>query len=299
MKFNWKTFLLYASLIIVGGGLIFILVKTVQGKNTGFETKTLWDWMDLFIIPLVLAIGAFFLDRSEKKLEREIATDRQQEAALQSYLDRMTDLLLEKKLLTTKDKEVRDVARTRTVSIMRVLDTKRNSLVIQFLREAKLITDENSLFHDATMSGMNLKNLDLKNVYLQRANLQSAQLQGADLRRAQLMGVNLQDADLQDANLQGAYLMNANLRGANLQHADLQRVPLDGAALNNADLKDANLRHAHLWDASLEDANLIGAILWDAVLHGSYLRGAIITDEQLAQAKSLEGATMPDGTIHD
>jgi uncharacterized protein YjbI with pentapeptide repeats len=36
-----------------------------------------------------------------------------------------------------------------------------------------------------------------------------------------------------------------------------------------------------------------------ADLSGTDLRGAIVTDEQLAQAKSLKGATMPDGTVHE
>jgi hypothetical protein len=30
-----------------------------------------------------------------------------------------------------------------------------------------------------------------------------------------------------------------------------------------------------------------------------YLNEAIVTDEQLTQAKSLKGATLPDGTVHD
>jgi len=102
MKPRWKTCLLYPSLIIVGGGLIYILVETVKAKNTGFETKALWDWMELLIIPLVLAIGAFFLNQSERETERETAKDRQQEAALQAYIDNMSELLLKEKLRTTK-----------------------------------------------------------------------------------------------------------------------------------------------------------------------------------------------------
>ena len=156
MNSRWKQYLLYASLIIVGGGLIFILVETVRAKNTGFETKTLWDWMELLIVPLFLAGGAFFLNRSEKEierqrtedranLEREIATDRQQEAALQSYLDRMAELLLEKKLRTTENKEVRNVARTRTLAVLRTLDGTRKGIVLRFLKEAGLIDKEKTI----------------------------------------------------------------------------------------------------------------------------------------------------------
>jgi uncharacterized protein YjbI with pentapeptide repeats len=59
----------------------------------------------------------------------------------------------------------------------------------------------------------------------------------------------------------------------------------------------------------LEWANLSGADLHGATLYKTdlsradlflvNLRGAIGTAEQLAQAKSLEGVTMPDGTKHD
>jgi uncharacterized protein YjbI with pentapeptide repeats len=39
---------------------------------------------------------------------------------------------------------------------------------------------------------------------------------------------------------------------------------------------------------------LQGANLTDAVLRGANLSNAKVTSEQLAEAKSLEGATMPD-----
>ena len=41
------------------------------------------------------------------------------------------------------------------------------------------------------------------------------------------------------------------------------------------------------------EANLVGAMLEDAKL-----LGANVTTEQLDKAKSLKGATMPDGSIH-
>jgi uncharacterized protein YjbI with pentapeptide repeats len=310
MKQGWK-YLLYASIIIAGG---FILFQTIRLKNTGFEGKTLWDWMELLIIPLVLAGGAFFLNRSERETEREIATDRQQEAALQSYFDRMAELLLKEKLRTTKKAEVRDVARTRTLSIMRVLDTNRNNLVLQFLREAKLITDNNSILNGAWMDGMNLKKLNLVGVSLQEvllsdanlhganlagANLQNAVLGDTNLQSAILGGANLEDAYLQESNLQGAYLKGAYLKDAylilaNLARADLRGADLRSANLRDVDLKDADLRGAKLSNADLERAKLKGANLEHAVL-----KNVKVTEEQLAKAKSLKGATMPDGTIHE
>ena len=104
---------------------------------------------------------------------------------------------------------------------------------------------------------------------------------------------------LTDGTLSGVYLHDADLRGANLQWADLSQAQLSMAHLHEANLHDANLRGANLWWADLTGADLSGADLTGADLSGANLRGAKVTNEQLRQADSLKGATMPDGTIHD
>jgi uncharacterized protein YjbI with pentapeptide repeats len=45
--------------------------------------------------------------------------------------------------------------------------------------------------------------------------------------------------------------------------------------------------------------DLTGADLRQADLSGADLTGAKVTDAQLAQLRSLTGATMPDGTVHE
>ncbi|MFN8492380.1 MAG: pentapeptide repeat-containing protein [Caldilineaceae bacterium] len=75
------------------------------------------------------------------------------------------------------------------------------------------------------------------------------------------------------AQLAGSDLSYLNLQGTNLQGADLRR-----ANLHRADLTNVNLR-----DADLSDANLTGAR---------------VSQNQLDQAKSLTGATLPDGTVY-
>lgn len=266
MKSTWKKYLLYGSVIIIGGGLSFILIQTVRAKNTGFETKTLWDWMELLIIPLVLGFGAFFLNRSERaiehqiaedraKVEREIATDRQREAALQSYLDRMADLLLKENLRFSENKEVRNVARIRTLTVLRALDGERKGMLVLFLQEAGLIRRDGII--------------DLTGADLTKADLERAHLNGANLSGSFLLSAQLFLADLTAADVSGAYLLDVNLTDANLTEANLRDAWLDGANLTGADLTGADLSGAtfHPW--------------------------------QLAAVQSLKGTTMPDGTKHD
>ena len=163
-------YLLTASMFIaMASALIWIALKGYSVAWTGFgdytkpdgdfiRGKTLWDWMQLFIIPISLSIGVFLLNRAERSNEREIAIDRQREAALQSYLDKIADLLLKEKLRTTESEEVRNVARGRTLTVLRGLDGTRKGIVVHFLYEAGLLS--NSTFRgNLLLSGRENLNL--------------------------------------------------------------------------------------------------------------------------------------------
>ena len=80
-----------------------------------------------------------------------------------------------------------------------------------------------------------------------------------------------------------------------LQHVKSYFYLLD---LSNTQLIRIDLREADLYKANLYKADLREAKLHKADLRGADLTGAMITGEQLNTAKSLKGATMPDGSIH-
>jgi len=242
--------------------------------------KTLWDWLQLFIVPLALAaIGLWFsaqqdshqqkIEEKRAKSDRHIEEQRAQDAALQAYLDQMSQLMLEGDLLDSKqESEVRTLARARTLTVLTRLDSRRKGSVVQFLHEASLIKKERPV---VSLSAVRLRGADLSHLDLLEANLSGANLNWADLSGTDLSGANLTGgAHLNDAILSGADLSGANLSGANLSGADL--------------------RETYLVETNLRDTDLSGANLRDA-------RG--VTDKQLLQAKTLEGATMPDGSIHD
>ena len=188
--------------------------------GTGLEGKTIWDWLQLAIIPVVLAGGALLFNRTEKKneitiaetrkkSEQEIAKDRQREQALQNYIDKMTELLLQNNLRGSQvEDEVRVVARTRTLTTLGILDGMRKGTLLRFLFEAGLINKENVIVN---LKGADLKDANLWNASLRSANLEHTHLEGAILLKAGLMSVNLEGA-----NLSGACLISANLQGADL-----------------------------------------------------------------------------------
>jgi hypothetical protein len=173
--------------------------------------KTLWDWLDLLIVPIVLAIGGFLFTRSETRATQAAAERRAQEGALQAYLDHMSAMLLPNKdqpslYRAHPGDSLSSVARARTLTVLPRLDGDRKARVVQFLHESGLIAKKRP---NVAMIGADLRVAYLLGVNLRGAALTSANLIGADLRVAYLLGVNLKDA-----NLSGANLSEANLSGA-------------------------------------------------------------------------------------
>src|SRR5687767_11870991 len=96
----------------------------------GFRGKTLWDWLQLLIVPAILIVATFVWSASQtrsdnKREDRRIAADRaaaeeaRQDATLQGYLDQMSGLMLRDRLLASRDgSAVRAVARTVTLATL-------------------------------------------------------------------------------------------------------------------------------------------------------------------------------------
>jgi len=324
----------FAALLFLG---VVICGYLFGWKWTGLPKRSFWDWLDLLIVPVVLAIGGYLFTRFENKATQAAAERRAQEEALQAYLEQMGQLLLDKDpplRKSEKDSEVRTLARARTLTVLARLDGDYKARVVQFLYESGLITKDRVVdlngapLSGAILSGAILMGADLSWANLSeadlRANLSGANLEGASLSKASLRNANLSGASLRNANLSDADLWKAELRGVDLRGADLSGVNLRNADLGEAILSGADLSGVNLFEANLREANLNGAFLSGAFLSGAFLSradlreadlreadlreadlreadltGAIVSDGQLDQAQSLKGATMPNGQKYE
>lgn len=205
--------------------------------------KTIWDWLELLIVPILIAIaaGIFTLISTSRQIEisrqlNEIhkqrdkdVKNRNQQDLLLEYMDEISGLV-EQQLLNLDDndsKAQKTIATARTISILRALDSDRKGELIQFLSTVQLINADNPVI---------------------------------DLFSANLMNANLKISILRKADLNATLLFGANLWGTNLIEADLSQAILKEASLEKANLEKANLKEANLNQTNLNKANFIGAI---------------------------------------
>src|SRR5215208_6533622 len=119
--------------------------QQMKQSRWGFRGKTVWNWLELLIVPLALAvIGLLFtmqqnaqqmhIEDRRDSAQQEIEDQRNQDAVLQAYLDQMSDLILNRDLLESgKGAAVYTLAQARTSTVVAVLDAEHNSSVTRFL----------------------------------------------------------------------------------------------------------------------------------------------------------------------
>src|SRR5215210_6981864 len=307
---QWLTVIV--AVLVTLGVLSYLIYIGYSLEWTGFgqsskdesvqPAKTLWEWLGLLFVPAMLALGGFLLNRWQKQHEDRIqdaqeryeklaARQRAQNEMLRTYLDQMSDLMVDRKM--RKDPPQSDthrLAQARTIATLLGLDRDYKRRPLKLIYELELITKNEPLLN---LKNAGLDTADLREVTLHDACLKEVDLRRADLRGADLKGSDLKEADLRGANLSNADLSNTCLAGANLLPYDI-RHPSKLNATNLSNGSDPN-------DIDPSDDHMIPADLTGAYLSGANLRGATgMTPEELEQqAKSLKGATMPDGSKHD
>jgi hypothetical protein len=182
-----------------------------------------------------------------------------QDDVLQAYLDKIGELLLRKKEALRGSEEEDEVQLLARARTLTTLDALGPE------RQARVLR---FLYETKLIQTQQTPEAARKAPVI---SLKFAVMQGIDLHRRQL----LKGADLTQATLTNADLTGANLTGTDLTGANLTWVRLAGAKLDKAILTRADLTHADLTGIK-----------------------SITREELQRQAKSLKGATMPDGTKH-
>jgi uncharacterized protein YjbI with pentapeptide repeats len=295
---------------------------------TGFPQKSLFDWIQILVIPIAVAIGTFILNRAAKRRDDAAQLEQrkqaeavevrcEEEAALQAYFDYMSGML------TDPDRPLRRsylgdalsvAVRAQTLTVLgRVQSGERKRSVLHFLYEARLISKKHPIIslvgarlERVDLSGSNLSGAYLERVFLffadlsgtnleeailENATFWAVDLEGANLRRAKLEGAHLYTSDFQDANLQGASLQGAEIGGIYLEGDYLEGAYLEGTDLRGADLQGAGLRDVDLQGADLRGADLRGANLKGSDLQGVDLQGVDLRKAVLAKV-DLRGAKL-------
>jgi uncharacterized protein YjbI with pentapeptide repeats len=280
-------------------------------SEQGRPPKTLWDWLQLLIIPAGLAIVLLVLSNAQAERDRRRETraaerdrasalDRARAETLRGYLQQMSDLTLNHHLLASREgASVQTIASTVTLATVNQLDGRRKGLVLQYLVGAGLV--------DADYPKVSLDAADLRGLIApsgltaSNVDLDGADFRDADFSRAGTLGYSHDPkrpgyASFRRADLRGAVFRNPGgglLVGnvifslADLRGADFSGVSFGRAVFETTCLSGARFVGAGLTGASFLHAQGIGVDFSHADLSRARFQNSARSKRRLARLMHL------------
>ncbi len=227
---------------------------------TGWAGKTLWDWQALLFFPVISGLFIALI----ATLITLYQNDRQQDLE-NLRVERAQDLENSRVERAIVDAYLEDMG---TLLLEEDLRTEGENSDVRLLARARTM---------AALDGVS----GYRKVRLLEFLSETKLIQRGSPGEPPI--ISLRFADLSNAPL---------VRREILSYTDLEKVQLDNANMDNIKLIGTNLRGADLTGADLTGADLTGADLTEAILKDA--EGGISCQET-ENAKSLEGATMPNG----
>ncbi|MEB3316024.1 MAG: pentapeptide repeat-containing protein, partial [Candidatus Melainabacteria bacterium] len=248
-------------------------------KWSGFQKKSFWDWLQLLIVPLMLALGAFYLNSAADFRDNQIAQEQKHQEILTDYFSKMQDLIVETKKSkqtpgskesNSKERlllEFRPTAQALTLSVLEQLDGKRKGKVITYLAESQLITITVDNNKPSTQPEIKLDGANLKKIVLENVDLYGI----IDMKnKGQIInGIEINNANMEGANLSQVNLFKSNLSGSNLKNATLKNVNFTGSIM-----KDSKFINGQI-----TDVNFTGVSLSQTIFDNIKLENITISDK--------------------
>jgi uncharacterized protein YjbI with pentapeptide repeats len=209
--------------------------------------KTLFDWLDLLIIPLSLGFLGWLYKEAEKSKTERGEEERSRNESLNSFFNIITDLLKNHDLSGSPSNQTKAMARTRINMTLSQLDGGRKGQLLQFLYESDLIDNSPKL----KLLGANFNAAILDQIVLGGSEIRGAFFKNASIKEANLNEIILNSSNLENANLSGSLVEKSdfaysNLKNSKMKNMDLTTVDFEGADLTNADLRGSTIKQSQL-----------------------------------------------------
>lgn len=97
------TWVLWASLALVLVVILLLAGYTIWRPYSGFAGKTTWHWLNLVGISSAIALVGWIVTRKQRERDEAVALEQAQDGALRAYLDQMSNLMIDQKLVSRSE----------------------------------------------------------------------------------------------------------------------------------------------------------------------------------------------------
>jgi uncharacterized protein YjbI with pentapeptide repeats len=294
VKDNLITFLF---LILLFTLILYIIISrylfgfTVWLDFTGFSGKSLWEWLDLLGAPILIAFIAWRFEVSQTKREHfriseenkishsledkklDITKKQIRFSILNNALDEIYNIKATNDIdiLENAEGSIKDLARSKILSTILMLDSIRNRIFFDYLQSTKATIDfSESKLNFTKLVDCDLTKLNFSNSELRKALCRNTIIDGTDFRNAKLNGADFLGAKGNNTNFSCAVIMGAEFGSSKLSHAKFIKAEIQGVSFERADLSFADFTDAIIDDdTDFKDAKFCQTKMHDGTIKTS------------------------------
>ncbi|MCA9941861.1 MAG: pentapeptide repeat-containing protein [Ardenticatenaceae bacterium] len=287
------TLIVFLLLQFFDWGFKEILIENSSTSEVGFyqPPKTVWDILEVIILPAVVALVIFHLDKRDKNVKQQIANEERRQIALTGFIDRVSDLVLNhfegQRLEENRNaKQIYNMLRAWLTEIVKDLDGVRKGQLVQLLHGFELLSSMQYEENDNENNELKaiLDGVDFSGVILKSAKLEEIDLLNASMEDADLKDVELRNSQFKNTNLSRANLNNVNLTDSCLNSVFFENSTFENVQLNNALIEVVNFSNTHFTKVYLNHARVSQNNEWDTEIKSIHADNAIWTDVRLDEA---------------
>jgi len=183
--------------------------------------------------------------------EYSMAEELRREIVFDQYLRDISDLLKQKITNNLTDEDL-ILARVKTLTTFRQLDTKRKEYLLQFLYDSNLIKMSSISAYLLDLSGINLNNITFHSLTSNLVNRKSFSLRYIKLDNVFLINSSFINIDLFHAKFQGSVIS-----GRNFSHTTVSRSNFVNCLLDDCDFTGAFVTSVNFTGASLNRSKIV------------------------------------------
>ncbi len=220
----------------------------------------------------------------QRQHEQYIQQETHRDGVLSTYTNEVGTLLKETNGSLTNDPIIHVIVRTKTLHVLRQLNSIRAGQVFQFLLDARQLTNNKNpldlstaLFNNIDCNHYNLQGISLRGVNLSHAlfnyallnetNLSKTILHYTDFNKASIQKTDFDRADIEEANFTESHIRKTHFDFPSIRHSDFSSAEIHSTTFSHMSLVNTTFVKALIQYIDFDSTNLTKVIFDSNSIH--------------------------------
>lgn len=228
------------------------------------QSKTLWDWLQLLLVPIILILGGFWLNRSESRHSLEmqksindtnlsIEKERFEDGILNSYINDIAQMIINSDTAKLRTNRIMAVYKIKTLTTLNRLNSERRNYLIQFLVDSKMLNYWDFL--------SDFKNIHVSGIFFNDVSFDDFKFIGSSISSSRFFSCSIQSSKSSHSDFTSSMFNDMKINIFDISSSKFIQSSLVKVIFSECKIKDSKfygskIQHSSLGNSTIESSDL-------------------------------------------